>query len=154
MGLLGVKGENRMKWAFDHGPSVSRMWFRGACAGVSMVLFLSTSGCGSVGRNIGVGLVATGGLATATTGILALGCSTPDLNNPQISRRGPCMPAQTYEDGKPAIWTTFVLGIIVAAVGVAVIATIDEKPHKADPPPKPPRDPLEEESCKESKYCY
>jgi hypothetical protein len=65
------------------------------------------------------------------------------------------MPPQTYEDAKPVLWTTFVLGIIMAAAGVAVIATVDEKPRKPDPPPrKPPPDPLQEESCKDSKYCY
>jgi hypothetical protein len=116
---------------------------------------LCTSGCGSVGKTIGVGLIATGGIATATTGILALGCTTPNFDNPQIETRGPCMPPQTYEEAKPVIWTTFVLGIIMAAAGVAVIATIEEKPQKADlPSRKPSPDPLEGESCKEAKYCY
>lgn len=97
----------------------------------------------------------TGVVATATAGILGFGCTTPDPIDPQITRRGPCLPSQTYEEAKPAIWTTFVLGIIVAAAGVAVIATIDEKPQKADPPPrKPPPEASEERSCKESKYCY
>ena len=128
---------------------------RAPCALVLIVTSLCTSGCGSVGKTIGVGLIATGGIATATTGILAIGCTTPNLDNPQIQTRGPCMPPQTYEEAKPVIWTTFVLGIIMAAAGVAVIATVDEKNHKADPPPrKPPPDLLEEESCKESKYCY
>lgn len=120
-----------------------------------MVIFLGTMGCGSVGRNIGLGLAGTGIVASATTGILAFGCTTADMNNPQIERRGPCMPPQTYEEAKPVIWTTFVLGIILTAAGIAVIATVDEKPKKSDPPPRPrPRDPLEEESCKDSKYCY
>jgi len=120
-----------------------------------MALFAGTIGCGSVGRNIGLGLAGTGIVASATTGILAFGCTTSDLNNPQIERRGPCLPSQTYEEAKPVIWTTFVLGIILTAAGVAVIATVDEKPKKSDPPPRPrSRDPLEEESCKDSKYCY
>jgi hypothetical protein len=124
------------------------------CAVFMFMTVLCTSGCGSVGKNIGVGLIATGGIATATTGILAFGCTTPNLNNPQIETRGPCMPPQTYEDAKPVIWTTFVMGIIMAAAGVAVIATIDEKPQKVDSPRKPPPDQIEEESCKDSKYCY
>jgi hypothetical protein len=121
------------------------------------ILFCA-SGCGSVGKTIGVGLIATGGIATATTGILAFGCTTPSLTNPQIQTRGPCLPEQTYETGKPVIWTTFVLGIIMAAAGVAVIATIDEKPkpepRPRKPPPDPRDDPRDEESCKETKYCY
>jgi len=125
-----------------------------SCAAFMILLVMSTSGCGSVGKNIGLGLVATGGVATVTTGILAMGCTTPNLDNPQIQTRGPCLPPQTYEEAKPVIWTTFVLGIIMAAAGVAVIATVDEKPRKSDPPRKPPPEPREEESCKESKYCY
>lgn len=124
------------------------------CAAFLILTLVSTSGCGSVGKNIGLGLIATGGVATATTGILAFGCTTPNVNNPQIEERGPCMPPQTYEDTKPVLWTTFVLGIIMAAAGVAVIATIDEKPSNSKLPRKPPPEPREEESCKESKYCY
>lgn len=120
-----------------------------------MILTLAgTSGCGSVGKNIGLGLVATGGMATVTTGILALGCTTPNQNNPQLETRGPCLPPQTYEDTKAVLWTTFVLGIIVTAAGVAVIATIDEKRRNPDPPRKRPPEPREEESCKDAKYCY
>lgn len=120
-----------------------------------MVTFCCVTGCGSAGRNIGVGLAGTGVVASTTTGILALGCTTPDLNNPQIERRGPCLPPQTYEEATPVIWTTFVLGIILTAAGLAVIATVDEKPKKPDPAPRTrPHDPIEEESCKDSKYCY
>ncbi len=149
-----------MKHCFDKTPCPEALpsgflRMREPCAVFMIAALLCTSGCGSVGKTIGVGLIATGGIATATTGILAYGCTTPSINNPQIENRGPCMPPQTYEDTKPAIWTTFVLGIIMAAAGVAVIATIDEKNHKTDPPPrKPAPDPLEEESCKDSKYCY
>ena len=35
--------------------------------------------------------------------------------------------------------------------------TATESPRKPDPEPRhssPPKDPLEEESCKDSKYCY
>jgi len=140
-----------------HDSCVNAGVFRSArcsCMALMMLLVMSTSGCGSVAKNIGLGLVATGGVATATTGILAFGCTTPNLNNPQIQTRGPCLPPQTYEEAKPVIWTTFVLGIIVAAAGVAVIATVDEKPPKSDPLRKPRPEPVEEESCKESKYCY
>lgn len=144
-------GEGHKIGTMKHRTFYEKSWF-----GFLVLTLFCASGCGSVGRNIGVGLMGTGVVATATTGILALGCTTPSPTNPQIQQRGPCMPSQTYEEAKPAIWTTFVLGIIMAAAGVAVVATIDEKPHKSDPPPpsKPPKDPLEEESCKESKYCY
>jgi hypothetical protein len=125
-----------------------------SCAAFMILTVVSMTGCGSVGKSIGIGLLATGGIATATTGILAFGCTTPNLNNPQIQERGPCLPPQTYEETKPVLWTTFVLGIIMAAAGVAVIATIDEKPRQPDPPRRPSREPVEEESCKESKYCY
>lgn len=120
-----------------------------------MVIFCCVTGCGSVGRNIGVGLAGTGVVASTTTGILAFGCTNPDLNNPQVERRGPCLPPQTYEEAKPVIWTTFVLGIILTATGLAVIATVDEKSKKSDPVPRPrPHEPIEQESCKDSKYCY
>lgn len=133
----------------------SRPFCQTFCSLIVMGSFLAATGCGSVGRNIGLGLAGTGVVATATTGILAFGCTTPDVNNPQIERRGPCMPPETYEDAKPVIWTTFVLGIIMTAAGLAVIATVDEKPKKSDPVVRPRlRDPLEEESCKDSKYCY
>ncbi len=128
---------------------------RGPCALLTIVMLSCMSGCGSVGKTIGVGLIATGGIATATAGILAFGCTTPNMDNPQIETRGPCMSPETYEEVKPVLWTTFVLGIIMAAAGVAVITTVDEKPHKAEPPPRqPPPVPHKEESCKESKYCY
>jgi hypothetical protein len=132
---------------------VSRLQSR--CAVVVMLAFLFMTGCGSVGKNIGLGLAGAGVVASTTTGIIAFGCSTPDLNDPQIEHRGPCLPSQTYEEAKPVIWTTFVLGIIMAAAGVAVFATVDEKPRKPDPRPHaPPPDPLQEQSCKDSKYCY
>lgn len=122
---------------------------------VVMLTLLSTTGCGSVGKTIGVGLAATGVVVSATTGILGYGCTTPNPNNPQIEVRGLCMPAATYEEAKPVIWTSFVLGIIMAAAGVAIIATVEEKPQKLDPPRRRPRpDPPEEQSCKESNYCY
>lgn len=135
-------------------PMNHQAW-QSSCTMIVIGSFLFVTGCGSVGRNIGVGLAGTGVVASATTGILAFGCATSDINNPQIERRGPCMPPQTYEEAKPVIWTTFVLGIILTAAGLAVIATVDEKPQKSAPEPRPRQpDPLEEESCKDSKYCY
>lgn len=128
-----------------------------AIGALFMICVLSaTSGCGSVGKTIGMGMMATGGIASATTGFLAVGCTTPNPNDPQLEERGPCMPPETYEEGKVAIWTTFVLGIILLAAGVATYATADELAGKADPGSKKPspKDPLEEESCKDSKYCY
>lgn len=126
---------------------------------IAMVLILAlvgTMGCGSVGRTVGLGLAGVGTVAAVTTGVLAMGCSTPNPNNPQIEDRGPCLPAQTYEDNKPIIWTGFVLGIIVAAAGVAIATTATESAAKNDPVPRDPpaRDPLDGEPCTDAQKCY
>jgi hypothetical protein len=137
------------------GSLSGRLW-RGVSVLVLMMMLVTLPGCGAAAKkNVALGLLVTGVAATATTGVLALGCTTPNPNNPQLESNGPCMSPATYEEAKPFLWTTFVLGIIVAATGIAIITTIHEKPRSSDPPPhSPPPDPVDEPSCKDSKYCY
>ncbi|HRI65510.1 MAG TPA: hypothetical protein PK156_14780 [Polyangium sp.] len=136
----------------DDGALRRRSW-RCVSVLVLVAMLATLPGCGAAAkRNVAIGLMGTGVVASTVTGVLALGCTTPNPDNPQIQSRGPCMPPATYEEAKPFIWTTFVLGIIMAATGVAIIATINEKPSSPDP--SPPPDPMDEPSCKGSKYCY
>lgn len=139
----------------DDGALPCRSW-RCISFLVLVAMLATLPGCGAAAKkNVAIGLMGTGVVATTVTGVLALGCTTPNPDNPQIQSRGPCMPPATYEEAKPFLWTTFVLGIIMAATGVAIITTINEKPSSPDPSPhSPPPDPMDEPSCKGSKYCY
>ncbi len=131
--------------------------WRSSCALLTVAALFFTSGCGSVGKTVGIALAATGGAAAVTTGFLGAGCTTPNPNNPHIEDRGPCMPLQTYEEHAPIIWTTFVMGIILMAAGVAVYVTATEPPKNTDPGAgnsSSQKKPIEDERCTDAKYCY
>lgn len=111
---------------------------------LAALLVLSTVGCGSAGRTIGVGLAGTGLAAVGTGAVLAVGCSTPNPENPALEQRGqPCLPAETYETYKPAIITGITLGLIMVGAGIAIYSVSDPPPAPSRPPPRPPPPPSE-----------